>query len=94
MAVLDPQLEAIARRVVWWEPPELTLSDRNEFLCRVMAKASMEDVEHLEGIYGEEAFKDALRNCPAGVMDTASWHYWHHQLGLEVPVAAPKRKLV
>jgi hypothetical protein len=93
MAVLDTHLEAIAHRVVWWRPPELTLLDRDEFLCRVMSKGAWEDIEQVEAIYGEEAFREALRNCPPHAMDAASWHYWHGRLGVEVP-AAPSRARV
>lgn len=91
MALLDPQLENIARGVVWWEQPGVTLSDQNDFLCRVMARGFWEDIKYVESIYGEEAFREALRHCRPGVMDPASWHYWHYRLGIDPVPEAPKR---
>jgi hypothetical protein len=87
----DPQLEDIAREVVWWEPPEVTLLDQNNFLSRVMARGFWDDVQRVVGIYGEEAFREALRHSKPGVIDIASWHYWHHRLGIEPVPEMPKR---
>jgi len=91
MASPDPLLEKIAREVVWWEPPEVTLSDPNDFLCRVMARASWKDIRYVEKLFGEDAFREALRRCRPGVMDPASWHFWHYHLGVEPVPEPPKR---
>ena len=91
MALPDPQLEDIAREVVWWEPPEVTLSDQNDFLCRVMARGSWRNVRHVEEVFGEEALREALRHSRPGVMDPASWHFWHYRLGIEPVPEIPKR---
>lgn len=94
MALSDPQLEDIARMVMWWEAPEVALSDQNEFLCRVMARGFWDDVKHVEKVFGEDAFREALRHCGPGVMDPASWHYWHYRLGIEPVPELPKRTFV
>jgi hypothetical protein len=91
MALRDPQLETIARAVVWWEPPEVTLSDQDDFLCRVMARGLWDEVKRVESAYGEEAFRQALRRARPGVIDVASWHYWHHRLGMLPVPEMPKR---
>jgi hypothetical protein len=91
MPIRDSQLEGIAREVVWWEPPDVTLSDQNEFLGNVMARGVWDAVQHVVAIYGEEAFRDALRNSKPGVIDVASWHYWHHRLGIEPVPEMPRR---
>jgi hypothetical protein len=91
MAVSGAQLERIAREVVWWEPSEVTLADRNDFLCRVMARAFWDDLNHVEEIYGEDAFREALRRAKPGVFDSASWHYWHIRLGCEPVPEMPQR---
>jgi hypothetical protein len=87
----DRQLEGIAREVVWWETPEVTLADQNEFLGNVMARGVWDAVQRVVDIYGEEAFRDALRHSKPGVIDAASWHYWHHRLGIEPVPELPKR---
>jgi hypothetical protein len=91
MASQDLKLEAIAREIVWWEQPEVTLSDQNDFLCRVMARGFWEDLKHVEEIYGEDAFREALRHSRPGVIDIASWHYWHHRLGIKPVPEMPRR---
>jgi hypothetical protein len=91
MALIDPKLENIAREVVWWEPPEVTLSDQNDFLCRVMVLGTWEDVQHVEKVFGEEALRAALIHSRPGVFDPASWYYWHYRLGFEHVPELPKR---
>lgn len=91
MAPQDHQLESIAREVVWWEAPEVTLSDQDGFLGRVMARGFWDDVLRVEAIYGKDAFREALRNSKPGVIDVASWHFWHHRLGIEPVPEMPKR---
>jgi hypothetical protein len=88
---IDLRLAEIARKVVWWEPPEITLSDQNDFLCRVMGRGIWEDVQYVERIFGEAAFREALLHCRPGVMDPGSWHYWHLRLRLEPIPELPKR---
>lgn len=85
------QLEGIAREVVWWETPEVTLSDQNDFLGNVMARGVWDSVQHVVTVYGEEAFREALRKAKPGVIDVASWHYWHHRLGIEPVPEMPTR---
>jgi hypothetical protein len=91
MPIRDPQLESIAREIVWWEEPEVTLSDQDGFLSRVMARGSWDDVQHVVKIYGDDAFREALRHSKPSVIDAASWHYWHHRLGMEPVPEMPKR---
>jgi hypothetical protein len=41
--------------------------------------------------YGKDAFREALKNAPTGVLDVRSWHYWHHRLNmLPVPPLPPR----
>jgi len=94
MELHDRQLEGIARGVVWWEPPDVTLSDQDDLLCRVMSRGSWEDVQHVEKVFGEEALRSALCHAKPGVFDPASWHYWHYRLGIEPVPELPKRHFV
>lgn len=87
----DPHLETIAHQVAWWEKPEVTLAGQDEFLCRVMARGQWNDLRYVEKIYGEEAFRKALKNAKPGVIDISSWHYWHHRLGIDPVPGLPVR---
>jgi hypothetical protein len=91
MLVDDPTLARIARRVKWWEPAEVTLSNPDDFLCRVMALGLWEDMVYAERTFGEGALAQALSRCPPSVMDPPSWHYWHHRLGSETVPPLPQR---
>lgn len=88
----SPRLEAMAREVVWWEPPEVTLSDQDYFLGRVMALGLWSDFRLIEETFGDEALRHALRNAKPGVLDISSWHYWHHRLGITPVPALPQRE--
>jgi hypothetical protein len=92
MPVIEPQLERIAREVVWWEPPETTIADQDNFLNWVMVRGFWEDMQYTLKIYGVDAFRNALRRAKPGVFDPASWHYWHHRLGFESVPELPERK--
>jgi len=89
----SPRLEAIAREVVWWEPPDVTLSNQDYFLARVMALGFWDDLKLVEETYGIEALRHALQHAKPGVLDIASWHYWHHRLGIAPIPGLPQRKL-
>lgn len=91
MPVIDAKIERIALRVKWWEPAEETLSDQDDFLCRVMNLGSWNDIEYVDNVYGEEAFRRAIDHCRPGVMDRRSWHYWHIRLGKESIPPMPQR---
>jgi hypothetical protein len=94
MAQQDFRLKQIAREVVWWEPPEITLADQNDFLARVMARGFWKDIVHVQSLFGDDALREALQRSRPGVIDIASWHYWHHRLRLEPVPALPQRAFV
>ncbi len=91
MPAVDPSLAAIAREVVWWQEPEETLADSDDFLCRVMGRGFWEDIQTVERVFGADALRDALRHCRPGAMDNRSWNYWHHRLRVEPVPDMPRR---
>jgi hypothetical protein len=80
-----PALLHVARRVVWFKEPEEALADSVHFLAHVMTYGTVEDLKALEGIAGEEEFREVLENAPAGVFDAKSWAYWNLKCG-RIPV--------
>jgi hypothetical protein len=86
-----PLLAAIARRVCWWEPAEVTLANTRLFVARVMVLGTWDDVSLVLNYFGKEAFKNALRSAPPGLFDNRSWHYWHHRLRLLPVPPLPQR---
>lgn len=86
------QLKSIAKEILWWQPPEVSLANPRRFLAQLMTLGTWPEVQLVKEGFGWDAFKDALLNAPAGVFDRRSWAYWHAFFGL--PVAEmPRRSL-
>jgi hypothetical protein len=89
----DEALQHIAQRLLWWQPPAVSLKQPKRFIAQVMALGTWKDVRTAWRVFGEEAFQEALRQAPPGVFDPRSWTYWHHVFRwLPVP-PLPKREL-
>ncbi len=89
---LDPTLQKVAARYVWWQPSEATLARPHFFLCQLMTLGTSEDVRAVRRVLGDEAFVEALEHAPPGVMDAKSWNYWHLFFGRQPP-PLPERPL-
>jgi hypothetical protein len=87
---INEQLGDIAQRVIWWESAEETLKRPARFVMQVMTRGRWDEVLFVQGVYGRQAFKDALVHAEPGVFDIKSWTYWHTVFGLPVG-ALPKR---
>lgn len=90
LASVNPEIRRLASRVVWWEPPEVVVM-RDDFICRVMALGSWEDVNSLDRLFGTGRLRAALGDASPGIFDARSWHYWHHRLGLGPAGLLPTR---
>ena len=88
-----PELLHIARRLIWWMPPEEALEERSLFLAQVMTLGTWNDVQCVRAALGDEALRQTLSDPPAGIFDAPSWHYWHRRFGHESIPPLPKRKL-
>ena len=88
------ELTEVARRVVWFKPPEKTLADRVFFLAHLMAHGTYEDVVIAKKYFTPEDFREALENAPPGVFRARAWAYWNTVFG-RVPVPPmPKRRFL
>lgn len=87
-----PELLAVAKRVVWFKPPEVTLADDLFFLNFLMVYGTLEDVEVARQRYDDDDFRGALRNAMPGIFDARSWAYWHARLGMGPAPPRPVRK--
>lgn len=87
------ELRSVARRVVWFKPPEETLEDRTFFLAHVMTYGTLDDVLTTQRYVSIADFRAALDHVPAGVFDPRSWAYWNIVFGrLPVP-PLPRRQI-
>ena len=89
----DRRAEALARKYVWWQPPERTLADRRLFLAQVMTLGGMDDVRWLLSRVSEDSLRAVLRDPPPGVFNARSWRYWHLRLGCDPAPELPERPL-
>jgi hypothetical protein len=88
------ELLNIARRLIWWMPPEEALEEPSLFLAQVMTLGTWDDVELVRAALGEEPLRECLHNAPPGIFDLPSWHYWHRRFGIQPIPPPPRRKLL
>ena len=86
----EEQLKRLAAKLIWWQPPEVSLGQPRRLLGQVMTRGDWPEVVAFKQALGWEAFRDALLNAEPGLFDIKSWTMWHHFFGLPVP-ELPKR---
>lgn len=89
----NPELLAVAARVIWFEPPERALADPVRFLAHVMTYATLEEIAVVRRDVGVDDFREALDHAPPGIMDERSWAYWNAMTGRYPVPPMPRRVL-
>jgi hypothetical protein len=89
---LNDETAAVARRVVWFEPPEKALADPIRFLAYAMAHALHEDMKIIRRYVSDADFREALDRAPPGILDPRSWAYWNSKMGRWPAPPMPKRR--
>ena len=74
---IAPELAASIRAVIWFEPPEVAMARPSRLLCYAMQYTSEPSFSVLRRHFGDDAFRDALKCAPPGIIDRKSWSYWH-----------------
>jgi hypothetical protein len=88
---LNSELESVARRVVWFEPPARALADPIRFAAYVLTYGMHGDVEALRRYIGDDGLKEAVLNAPPGIFDGRSWAYWNVKIGRFPTPPMPER---
>jgi hypothetical protein len=83
---------AVARRIIWFEPPEKALADPVRFMAYAMTHALPEDMRFLRKYVSDDDFRDALDHAPPGIIDPRSWAYWNSKMGRYPPPPHPVRR--
>lgn len=86
------RMEQIARRLVWWQEPARTLARPLDFVARVMAGGSLDDIRDTEIAHGLASFSQAMDSAAPGVFDRRSWNYWLLVLGRDRLMPLPARR--
>lgn len=71
---------AMARRCVWFQPPEQALTDATHLIAHVLTYGAAADIAVLRRFVSEVDLRQALDQAPTGVIDKRSWAYWHLML--------------
>jgi hypothetical protein len=87
----NPDVLAVARRVIWFEPPEQAVADPVRFLAYLMTYGTMDDVAVARRYLDLDDFREALKHAPAGIIDERSWAYWHAVTGRYPAPPMPRR---
>ncbi len=87
------EIEALARRTIWWKPPEETLRNPLRLLAQVMALGTWDDVQLAKRWWSRDEFVAVLKEAPPGVFDRRSWVYWHRILHIGARPPLPQRRL-
>jgi hypothetical protein len=90
---VNEKTEAIARRLVWFDPPAETLSDPIHFMAYAFARATHEEMKMLRTYLDDDDLREALDKAPPGVIDPRSWPYWNLMMGRYPAPPEPKRNL-
>lgn len=90
---LNPETEAVARRVVWFEEPAEALADPIRFMAYAMASATHADMKVLRRYVSDNDFREALDKAPPGIIDPRSWAYWNSRMGRYPAPPLPRRFL-
>jgi len=68
-----PEIEAIARRVIWFEEPGQALADTVRYVAYAMTYGVHEDMEVVRRYLTDDDLREALDSAPAGIFDGRSW---------------------
>jgi hypothetical protein len=82
---VTPQTPEVARRVVWFEPPEQALADPVRFSAYALTYARHEDMRVIRRYVSDDQLREALDRAPPGIIDPRSWAYWNSQMGRYPP---------
>jgi hypothetical protein len=88
-----PELEALARRVIWFDAPERAFANPARFLAYVMTYGTFEDVAVIRQYWSDDELRVALDAAPPGIFDGRSWAYWNVKLDRYPPPPMPERSL-
>ena len=86
------ELDAVARRCVWFRSPVEALADLDHLVAHVLTFGMQSDVRTLRKHLTDAELAHCLESAPAGVFDDRSWAYWNWMLrDLRIPPPLPQR---
>ncbi len=89
----SPDLQAVARRTVWFKPPADAIAMPVHFVAHVLTYGTHEDVTTLRKYISDDELKEAIEHAPPGIFDARSWAYWNLKIGRYPAPPLPRRNL-
>ncbi len=89
----EPDLQHVAKRVVWFKSPDDALTDVRLFLAHLMTYGTLTDITTTLKYFSEDDFKAVLDDPPPGVFDRRSWVFWNVRYQRDPVPPLPSRKL-
>jgi hypothetical protein len=87
-----PELQAVARRAVWFQPPDEALQDVVRFVAYVLTYGTHSDVSTLRRYISNDELREALDQAPPGIFDPRSWAYWNLKIDRYPAPPMPTRR--
>lgn len=91
---MNPELELLAKKYVWWKSPAWAIVHPDIFLCNIMNLGNWDDICLIRKLVGDEILKESLMKAPIGAFSYRSWDYWHHKFDLLPIPPLPERKFL
>jgi len=73
----DAEILAVARRVVWFEPPEQAIANPIRFMAYLLTYGTAEEIAAVRKHLGPDDLREAVERAPPGIFDARSWAYWN-----------------
>jgi hypothetical protein len=89
---ITPLTLDLARRIIWFEPPDRALADPIRFMAYAMTYARHEDMRVIRRYVSDDDMREALDHAPPGIIDPRSWAYWNSKMGRYPPPPLPVRR--
>jgi hypothetical protein len=89
---LTEDMQALARRLVWFEAPTEALSDPVRFMAYAFERATHEDMSLLRCYVTDADMREALDAAPPGIIQPRSWAYWNAKMGRYPAPSLPRRQ--
>jgi hypothetical protein len=77
----NSELEAVAKRTVWFKPPADSIKSPIHFIAHVLTYGTHEDVIILRKYISDHQLAEAVKDAPPGIFDARSWAYWNLKIG-------------
>ena len=89
---LTPLILDLARRIIWFEPPEQALAEPIRFMAYAMTYTRHEDMRVIRRYVSDDDIREALDSAPPGIIDPRSWAYWNSKMGRYPAPPLPLRR--